>query len=180
MDKPRNFYELPRWGDVEFRALYEFHIASLSLTSNTIITQAIFQANVNSWGGHLYYFSLNLWGYKGNGKGDSSDFEAGIYLNHRQLREGDPDLIFNPFNIDVTPFVNELVNNNDALAGFNIRAEYGGAFLSEDASLIITTADVAEPVPEPTTIFGSVVGLCLGGWLKRKKSTLQNKTTSQG
>jgi hypothetical protein len=34
-------------------------------------------------------------------------------------------------------------------------------------------------VPEPTTIFGSAIGLCLGGWLKRKKSTLQNKTKSQ-
>jgi hypothetical protein len=37
-----------------------------------------------------------------------------------------------------------------------------------------------EPVPEPTTIFGSAIGLFLGGWLKRKKSTLKNKTTSQG
>jgi hypothetical protein len=176
----RNYYELPRWGDVEFKALYEFNIASLSLTSNTIITQAIFQTNVNSWGGHFHYFTLSLWGYKGNGGVDYSDFEAGTYLDHRQLREGNPDLIFNPFNIDVTPFVNELVNNNDTFAGFNISAHYGGAYLSQDASLIITTADITEPVPEPTTIFGSVVGLCLGGWLKRKKSTLQNKTTSQG
>jgi hypothetical protein len=37
----------------------------------------------------------------------------------------------------------------------------------------------SEPVPEPTTIFGSAIGLCLGGWLKRKKSSLPNKTKSQ-
>jgi hypothetical protein len=35
-----------------------------------------------------------------------------------------------------------------------------------------------EVVPEPTTIFGSAIGLCLGGWLKRKKSTSQNKAKS--
>jgi hypothetical protein len=37
----------------------------------------------------------------------------------------------------------------------------------------------SEPVPEPTTIFGSAIGLCLGGWLKRKKSSLPNKTRLQ-
>jgi len=35
------------------------------------------------------------------------------------------------------------------------------------------------PVPEPTTIFGSALALGVGGWLKRKKSSQQNKTTSQ-
>ena len=36
-----------------------------------------------------------------------------------------------------------------------------------------------EPVPEPTTIFGSALALGVGGWLKRKKSGQENKTTSQ-
>jgi hypothetical protein len=45
--------------------------------------------------------------------------------------------------------------------------------------LIIETVDVTEPVPEPTTIFGSALALGVGGWLKRKKSSQQNKTTSQ-
>jgi hypothetical protein len=31
-------------------------------------------------------------------------------------------------------------------------------------------------VPEPTTIFGSVLALSVGGWLKRKKSSQQDKT----
>jgi len=44
---------------------------------------------------------------------------------------------------------------------------------------IVETADVAEPVPEPTTIFGSAIGLYLGGWLKRKNSNRQNKTMPQ-
>ena len=33
-----------------------------------------------------------------------------------------------------------------------------------------------EVVPEPTTIFGSAIFLGVGGWLKRKKSSQQNKT----
>jgi hypothetical protein len=33
-------------------------------------------------------------------------------------------------------------------------------------------------VPEPTTIFGSALALGVGGWLKRKKSSQQNKITS--
>ena len=34
----------------------------------------------------------------------------------------------------------------------------------------------SEPVPEPTTIFGSALALGVGGWLKRKNSSQQNKT----
>jgi hypothetical protein len=47
------------------------------------------------------------------------------------------------------------------------------------SSLVIETADVADPVSEPTTIFGSVIALGVGGWLKRKKSNQRNKTTQQ-
>jgi hypothetical protein len=36
-------------------------------------------------------------------------------------------------------------------------------------ALVIETVDATEPVPEPTTIFGSALALSLGGWLKRKK-----------
>jgi len=35
-----------------------------------------------------------------------------------------------------------------------------------------------QPVPEPTTIFGSAMALGLGGWLKQKKSSQQNKKNS--
>jgi hypothetical protein len=87
----------------------------------------------------------------------------------------------------VTPFVNQRVSNADAFAGFGIRAlNFGGVALERgqfsgiQPRLIIETADVAEPVPEPTTIFGSAIALGVGGWLKRKKSSQQNKTKSQG
>jgi hypothetical protein len=50
--------------------------------------------------------------------------------------------------------------------------EVGGGFGSEQ------TLDF-QPVPEPTTIFGSALALGVGGWLKRKKSNRQNKTAPQ-
>jgi hypothetical protein len=72
------------------------------------------------------------------------------------------------------------MKNTTALAGFGIRTNgKGNVTINKDASLIITTVDVAEPVPEPTTIFGSALALSLGGWLKRKKSSQQNKTAPQ-
>jgi hypothetical protein len=89
-------------------------------------------------------------------------------------------------NFDVTPFVNQRVNNGNAFAGFGIRALNpgglvlgGGDWLGSPPRLIVETTDVAEPVPEPTTIFGSALALGVGGWLKRKKSSQQSKTTSQ-
>jgi hypothetical protein len=63
--------------------------------------------------------------------------------------------------------------------GFH-EATLGGTDALGRSSLVIETVDAAEPVPEPTTIFGSAIALCLGGWLKRKKSSQQNKTTPQG
>ncbi|MEG4496625.1 PEP-CTERM sorting domain-containing protein [Microcoleus sp. F10-C6] len=88
-------------------------------------------------------------------------------------------------NFDVTPFVNQRVSNGDTFAGFAISllnvgwVTLGGTDALGRSSLVIETADVAEPVPEPTAIFGSARGLCLGGWLKRKKSNQQHKITPQ-
>jgi hypothetical protein len=83
-------------------------------------------------------------------------------------------------NWDVTELVNQRVSNGDGFAGFGVRpsnAIYfatGSASLTNSAELTIET----EPVPEPTTIFGSALALGVGGWLKRNKSGQQNKTTS--
>jgi hypothetical protein len=176
----------------EDKAFYEFNIANLSPAS-TIISKAIFRVRVNSLNAYHRYNEIELFGYIGNGQPDVSDFPRGIgarysygatptplsYLNletsvllGRATEIGPfPVQKFN-FNIDftVTPFVNELIRRNNAFAGFSVSENdwhFGDATLDQNASLIIET----EPVPEPTTIFGSALALVVGGWLKRKKSS---------
>jgi len=170
----------------------EFNIGSFYQLPN--ISSAIFQAEILSFqvGGlsgpgviqPTNPGSVGIFGYVGNGTAETSDFEAGVLLSSVDVSSSSPGDILK---FDVTQFVNQRVSNNDAFAGFAIRALNlgglnlkGGDVRGSQPRLIVETAEVAEPVPEPTTIFGSAIGLCLGGWLKRKKSTPQNKTTSQG
>jgi hypothetical protein len=167
---------------VEFRALYEFNIANLSLTSNTIITEAIFQVRANAVTIRDRYFWLDFFGYRGNGQGNASNFEAGRYLG---LYVPTQTPIFDAqasqiFTFDVTRFVNDRVSSNDTFAGLAIRASNSVDEVNlNEANLIITTVDVTEPVPEPTTILTAAIALGWGGWLKRKNSIKQNKTKSQ-
>jgi hypothetical protein len=166
----------------------EFNIGSFSPLPN--ISSAIFQTEILSFlvaglgVNGTNPGSVGIFGYVGNGTAETSDFEAGVLLSSLDVSSSSPGDILN---FDVTQFVKQGVSNNNAFAGFGIRALNlgglslkGGDFPGSQPKLIVETAEVAEPVPEPTTIFGSAIGLCLGGWLKRKKSTPQNKTTSQG
>jgi hypothetical protein len=161
------------------RAFYEFNIRSLSLAPDTVIKRAFFNVQFSDIrNGYRYHF-IDIVGYVGNGIPDLSDFEAG-----KRLALMDAEAVAHypayTLNLDVTHFVNEQVSNGDAFAGFGLRGStitYGNgtARLGYTAELNIET----EPVPEPTTIFGSALALGVGGWLKRKKSSQQNKTTSQ-
>ncbi|HEY9295075.1 MAG TPA: PEP-CTERM sorting domain-containing protein [Phormidium sp.] len=187
---PGNFDTVVRGTFGEAAEFAEFNIGSFSLAPNTVISSAVFQAEI-------YTFetfglgvsatnpgSLGIFGYVGNGTVEASDFEAGVLLSSVDVSSSSPGDILS---FDVTPFVNQRVSNADAFAGFGIRAlnlgslTLGGAnFPGIQPRLVVETADVAQPVPEPTTIFGSAIGLGLGGWLKRKKSSQQHKTKSQG
>jgi hypothetical protein len=175
----------------------EFNIGSLFMETNTIITKAVVEAELVF---SPYYVngellgkpsSLGIFGYVGNGIVEglggvtvsAADFAAGVLLSSvdiSSLSTGDT------VNFNVTEFINQRVSNRDAFAGLTIRAlDLGAAgltnpnkFSPQERSLIVETADVAEPVPEPTTIFGSVIALGVGGWLKRKKSSQRNKIMS--
>jgi hypothetical protein len=167
----------------EYRAFYEFNMANVSLDPNTVISRVLFRVNSNTISSYERFSRLDLHGYIGNGQADVSDFGAGEFLDGRYLYS----VLFNPtpgikpyFVFDVLPFISQGIQNNDTFAGFSLRTDEAYLTLKEDASLTIITADVAEPVPEPTTIFGSALALGVGGWLKRKKSNQQHKTTSQG
>jgi hypothetical protein len=165
---------------IEYTAFYEFNIANLSLPSDTVISSATFQVAVLPPNASYPSFGLELFGYIGNGQPDISDFEAAPYrkkLVYLNLGFRSQNSFFD-LDFSVAPFVKDLINKNDAFVGFMFRAANSEGFVNlhpRDTSLTITT----EPVPEPTTIFGSAIGLCLGGWLKRRKAALQNKTTSQ-
>jgi hypothetical protein len=177
----------------ERRGFYEFNIGNLSLTTNTVITRAILDIPFRNASAQTDWLILNLLGYVGNGKPDLSDFEGGAaYLGKKNVF-----YVFDSFgkplhniNFDVTNFVNQQVSNGYGFAGFGISAEIltvldrnSGRFTLDyngyEPTLKIETVEVPEPVPEPTTIFSSALALGVGGWLKRKKSSQQNKTTSQ-
>ena len=160
----------------------------MSLAPNTVISSAIFQASIQNVQLLSYPYRslyLDIFGYVGNGRPDLSDFNAGVKLGSENTLTPYPlPRRLSSIDFDVTQFVNARVSNRDAFAGFGIRvgnyfANYGTAALGS-ASLKIETVDIAEPVPEPTTIFGSAIALGVGGWLKRKNSSRQNKTTPQG
>ena len=184
---PGNFDVVVRGTIGEAAEFAEFNIGSFSLAPNTVISSAVFQAEIYTF---LVYGlgvsatnpgSLGIFGYVGNGTVEASDFEAGVFLSSVDVSSSSPGDILS---FDVTPFVNQRVSNRDAFAGFGIRAlnlgslTLGGAnFPGIQPRLVVETS---EPVPEPTTIFGSAIALGVGGWLKRKKSSQQHKTTSQG
>jgi hypothetical protein len=163
--------------------LAEFNISSFFLTSNTIISSAVFQDKISSSRvGRSRNLAIS--GYVGNGTAEAFDAWSGNqeHLSSLDISSSSPG---DTLNFDVTTFVNQQVRNRKDFAGFNIsRLEWGQVTLGGiDAlgrsRLVIETVDAAEPVPEPTTIFGSALALGVGGWLKRKKSTQQNKTTPQ-
>ena len=168
----------------------EFNIGSFSFPPNTVISSAIFQAEIYSF---LVYDlgvsatnpgSLGIFGYVGNGTVEASDFEAGVFLSSVDVSSSrDNDIL----NFDVTPFVNQRLSNGDAFAGFGIRAlNFGSLALKNTYAagiqprLIVKTAEVTEPVPEPTTILCAGIALGWGGWMKRNNSSQQNKKKSQG
>jgi hypothetical protein len=164
----------------EYRAFYEFNIASLSLASNTVISSAIFQGRIESIEAyaHALFSSLNIHSYVGNGSGDLSDFTINqFYVGSIPGQSWSPG---SNFNFDITTSVNYIVSNRESFAGVAFDAGKSYLYLTEYAtSLTITTVDVAEPVPEPATILGSALALGVGGWLKQKKLSQQSKTTSQ-
>ena len=181
----RNTIGIRKARNVEDAEFAEFNLGSFPFTPNTVVNSAIFYTRIATFEvsevGIGNPGSLGIFGYVGNGTAETSDFEAGTFLSSVKTSFGTYNLAF-----DVTQFLNQRVRNADAFAGFGIRAlnlgnvALGGYRGTPIATrLIVETAEVAEPVPEPTTIFGSAIALGLGGWLKRKKSSPQHKTTPQ-
>ena len=183
----------------EIAWLAEFYTGSFVLDPNTVITSAIVQTGIYigvsdlelssgySNPRHLGLFpytnpgSLGIFGFVGNAAAELWDFEAGIFLTSVDISSSSSGDILN---FDVTSFINQR-GNGHTFSGFAIRAlNFGATSVSSASSgiqprLIVETADVAESVPEPTTILTAAIALGWGGWLKRNNSKQQNKTKSQ-
>ncbi len=166
----------------EVASFAEFNIGNFSLASNTVISSAVFQARIAFKSVFGYGIegtppsSVGIFGYVGNGTPDPSDLEAGVLLSSVDISSPS---FGNTLNFNVTPFLNQRVSNGNTFAGFGIRAlNVGGLGLSQEFPPPRLIVETAEPVPEPTTIFGSALALGVGGWLKRRKSGQENKTTS--
>ena len=189
---PHSWYTTERTDAGEIAALLEFRLSYLTRYITrphgenariTSITNAVLRIGAGMTDSAL----MGAFGYVGNGIPEASDFEAGVFLDSQEIRGYSGWYDFN-----VTPFVQELFSNNNEFGGFALRS------LNQDAIWLPAIASQAgyppqlivsgeieegvepEPVPEPTTFFGSAIGLGLGGWLKRKKSNQHNKTKSQG
>ena len=172
----------------ETRAFYEFNLLNLFLDTNTVIKQAFLWTSIG-YAVKVNPIELGTLSYLGNGIPDISDFNKSdfpvydsFYRDYFEYSGGN----YSGVNFDVTnaidgfSYYNEVSNYGYPFIGFSIytASDYGEVTLYSPI-LQITTADVAEPVPEPTTIFGSAIGLCLGGWLKRKRLNQHTKTAPQ-
>ena len=167
----------------------EFNISSFFMAPNTLIKSALFQDKFSrilfNYGPNLS-ITLGIFGYIGNGTAEVSDIDNGVLLRSLTISSLSPG---DTFNFDVTEFVNQQVSNGNPFAGFflqifnypNSYNNFSGVSL-EGTDALGRSALVIEtvPVPEPATIFGSALALSLGGWLKRKKLSPQNKIPSQG
>jgi hypothetical protein len=162
----------------EIRALYEFNINTLSLTEDISVSRAIFQASILNTRADI---NLQIFGYLrfGGSQPDISNFNRGRFVAFEyrpwiEWRGGQRSLDFDvtEFFNDARQYTNYFPDSRTSL-GFSIRTVGDDSGVSLSNPILEVTA-----VPEPTTIFGSAIGLCLGGWLKRRKSALQNKTTS--
>jgi len=176
----------------ERRAFYEFDISNLSLATDTVISRVILNTPIREFHANYRLFYLSFFGYVADEGGDITEtlFNGGVELGIELTTDYSyyPERPRNQINLDVTHFVNEQVSNGNDYAGFGVRVangnfagdvNYGDALLRGYYDVPPTLIIETEPVPEPTTIFGSALALGLGGWLKRKKSSQHNKTTSQ-
>ena len=175
----------------EIAALLEFNFSSLTrnITAShgknakiTSITNAVLRIGA----GMTHSALMGAFGYVGNGIAEASDFEAGVFLDSKEIA-GYADW----YEFNVTPFVKELLSNNNEFGGFTLRSLTQGTigmptidYYQAFQPLLTISGEIEEgiepePVPEPTTIFGSAMALGLGGWLKRKHLSQQHKTTPQ-
>ncbi len=93
---PGNFDVVVRGTVGEAAEFAEFNIGSFSLAPNTVISSAVFQAEIYSFQtfglgvSATNPGSLGIFGYVGNGTVEASDFEAGVFLSSVDVSSSSP------------------------------------------------------------------------------------------
>jgi hypothetical protein len=177
---PGNFDTVVKGTIGEAAEFAEINIRSLSVPPSTVISNAVFQAQIFTFEtsglgvGSENPGTLGIFGYVGNGIAEASDFEAGRLLNTIDISSASAGDILT---FDVTAFTQQLVSNGDSFAGFGIRAlnlgalTLGGAnFPGISPTLTIETAAAPEPVPEPASVLGILAVAVLAGVSRRSVS----------
>lgn len=140
-------------GTVEYgeeKSLYQFDITNLSLDSTTRIKSAIFHTKIKGIEHSAYQAYWEAYGYTEK----SQLLYHGEYLASAFVKYSVEDGFAN-FNV-LQFIVNQRSENNNYF-GLSLHAGRKSFITVGETSLIITT----EPVPEPTTIFGSALALSL-------------------
>lgn len=149
----------------ETRGLFEFDI--LSVASG--FSNATFSATVDAALG--YPFTIDVYGYTGDGVIGNVDHNAGSLLSSFQYNNE------SSVNVDLTLFLTGLTSANDSYAGLNFRMRevsdltsgmpYAAFNSLENLPAATITVDYAA-VPEPATVFLFGAGL-FGMVLRRRR-----------
>jgi hypothetical protein len=159
--------------------IMEFNVAGSYLSSDPVTLNLPIIFSFDGRDSAPYPWTVDLFGYAGDGTLSMEDYGAGSLLGSRSFHFGISSLDF-----DVTQFLKQLQSDNDMFAGFSIRLRTG--VTSEDGPLIafgsLEGGSGYGPatlvfVPEPTTsllaVLGSV-GLFGIGWRRSVQVDSQN------
>jgi len=157
-------------GDMgEIRSMAEFDISPFVVPPGEFISAATFEVKVTA----IDIFclgvdgqtpaSLSVDGYVGNGLHELIDFQAGDGNVLDTIATPDPQ-VGQVLSFDVTSFVTDLVNAQEAYVGLTVRAEtFGGIWVTEGAGF---PRLMVQTIPEPGTLgLGLLVAV---GLLRRR------------